>query len=109
MTEVPERTVEGRCRDCGARIVWAVTPAGRREALDPEPVSGGNVRLVARHAAILGKRVRARLDAAQARNGLEPIEWYALHAARCPARRRSGPPSGTVEAVAHAVQIQARR
>ncbi len=33
------------CRSCGARVRWAVTPAGKRMPVDPEPVEGGNLLL----------------------------------------------------------------
>jgi hypothetical protein len=33
------------CRSCGARIVWAVTAAGRRMPLDPDPDAGGTIRV----------------------------------------------------------------
>jgi hypothetical protein len=29
--------VSDRCRSCDAPLLWAVTPAGRRIPLDPEP------------------------------------------------------------------------
>lgn len=33
------------CASCGARILWCVTPAGRRIPVDADPVPGGNLRL----------------------------------------------------------------
>jgi hypothetical protein len=33
-----ERPANLRCRSCGAAILWALTPAGRRVPLDAEPV-----------------------------------------------------------------------
>lgn len=33
------------CRDCGGRVLWARTEAGKRIRLDPEPHSDGNIRL----------------------------------------------------------------
>lgn len=35
----------GKCRSCGARVVWAVTEHGRRMPLDAEPVAGGTFTL----------------------------------------------------------------
>jgi len=32
-----------QCRSCGARIIWALTPAGRRMPIDAAPADGGNV------------------------------------------------------------------
>lgn len=34
-----------RCRSCGAEILWAVTKAGKRIPIDPEPEPYGNVQL----------------------------------------------------------------
>jgi hypothetical protein len=34
------------CRSCGAQIVWAVTEAGKRMPVDPEPSPDGNVELI---------------------------------------------------------------
>ncbi|HMI85960.1 MAG TPA: hypothetical protein VK550_17805 [Polyangiaceae bacterium] len=31
------------CRSCGARIVWAKTPAGKAMPLDADPVTDGNI------------------------------------------------------------------
>lgn len=31
------------CRSCGAAVVWAVTDAGKRMPIDPEPVVVGNL------------------------------------------------------------------
>jgi hypothetical protein len=37
---------EGKCRSCGAVIVWARTVADRLMPLDAEPVADGNIVLV---------------------------------------------------------------
>lgn len=42
------------CRTCHQRIVWARTAAGKAIPLDPDPVPGGNVVLVAGVATVLG-------------------------------------------------------
>jgi hypothetical protein len=33
------------CRSCGAPILWAVTPGGRRIPLDADPDDAGNIAL----------------------------------------------------------------
>lgn len=33
------------CRSCRRPVRWAVTPAGKRMPVDPEPVEGGNLLL----------------------------------------------------------------
>lgn len=92
---------EGRdiCELCGADIVWAVTPAGKRMPLDParleEDDARGNVAVRRDHHGTVQARV---LSAA------EPIragEWRAVpHFATCPryerrAKRGKGPARAT--------------
>lgn len=31
------------CRSCGAPVIWALTEAGKRIPVDPEPMAGGNI------------------------------------------------------------------
>lgn len=56
------------CRSCGARIIWALTPTGKRMPIDAEPVDGGNIILhqpVERGGSptctVVGKRVQPSL------------------------------------------------
>ena len=35
----------GNCGSCGAEVIWGVTAAQRKMPVDPDPVSGGNVKL----------------------------------------------------------------
>jgi len=37
-----------KCRSCGAPILWAETPKGKRIPIDPTPVPDGNIFLVTR-------------------------------------------------------------
>ena len=37
---------EGRCKSCGARIVWALTDGDKRMPVDAEPSARGNIKLV---------------------------------------------------------------
>lgn len=77
------RTKPGRCRSCGAAVRWAVTVAGKRLPLDPEPCPGGNVLLHDNgRAEVLGPEARAA----------HPGVLYLPHWASCPhaARHRKG-------------------
>jgi len=75
------------CRSCGAPVVWAVTPEGRRMPVDAEPVDGGNVLLspnptgsqdrYAPVATVVGKRVQASLFG-------DDGPRYVSHFATCP-------------------------
>lgn len=37
--------MDGNCRSCGARLIWAVTASGRTMPVDYEPHEEGNLRL----------------------------------------------------------------
>ena len=36
----------GRCKSCGAPIVWVKTVKGHNMPLDPTPVAGGNIQIL---------------------------------------------------------------
>lgn len=80
---------DGPCRACPATVRWVVVASsGKRMPLDPATREDGNVRLDEEgRAVVVGKAAKARLDAAQAANGLEPISWYVAHFATCSSRR----------------------
>jgi hypothetical protein len=40
-------TPDAACRSCGALIAWRSTLSGRRIPVDPEPVEGGNIHVLA--------------------------------------------------------------
>jgi hypothetical protein len=42
--------VADQCRSCHAPVIWAISPAGARSPIDPEPVAEGNVLLLKPHA-----------------------------------------------------------
>jgi hypothetical protein len=72
------------CRSCGAAIVWAVTPEGRRMPVDADPVDGGNVLLApavepggSPTATVVGKRVQPSLFG-------DDGPRYVSHFATCP-------------------------
>lgn len=67
-----------RCRSCEARIVWAITPKGRRIPLDPDPVEGGNVLLEGERATVLTNEERAA----------HPGPLHVSHFATCPKAKR---------------------
>ncbi|MFI9005084.1 hypothetical protein [Streptomyces sp. NPDC053541] len=77
------------CPSCGQPIRWAVTAAGRRQALNPDPDAAGN------SAAYTDGTGRLRVRALTTeRPALEHAEWRAMpHAATCtrPRPRRSVP------------------
>lgn len=80
----------GRCRHCGAVIVWAVTaardtgPGGRAMPLDPIEDLAGNVAVQPGHAGRLIARVLKGDEQAD-----RPVQLQAMpHFATCPARRR---------------------
>lgn len=70
-----------RCRSCEARIVWAVTPAGRRIPLDPDPVEGGNVLLAPAIASPSGAVARVLTNDERAAH-VGPL--HVSHFATCP-------------------------
>lgn len=86
----PVGAVRGECRACAAPILWALTDAGNKMPLDPRPREDGNVAFVGRlmSIAVFGKAAKARLVAAHAKNGQDPIEWYGTHFATCPEAKR---------------------
>lgn len=47
----------GRCASCGADVFWAITPAGKRMPVDPNPVPDGNVAIYRDHLGALRARV----------------------------------------------------
>jgi hypothetical protein len=78
------------CRGCFARIRWAITVNGRRQAINADPDPGGNLAVFRDHTDTLKARVLTR-----ERPQLEGAEWRAMpHAATCtrpPVRRTSRP------------------
>lgn len=75
-----------RCRTCGAPIVWAVLPSGRRMPVDRDPSPAGQIRLETdgetdgetdRRAVVLNAA-----DASAARHAGEAL--YLSHFATCP-------------------------
>lgn len=99
VSQIPLGAVEGKCRGCDARILWVFTPLGKRMPLDPRPVENGNVRIdeLVYRAIVLGKAARERLNAAHAKNGQAPIDWYVSHFATCPERAKPKPPYGVLD------------
>ena len=67
------------CKSCGAPVVWAVTPRGKRTPLDAVTSPDGNVELLPDGSV----RVLGPLDAEAAR--LAGAELYLSHFATCPA------------------------
>jgi hypothetical protein len=64
----------GRCRSCGAEIIWAVTTEGTRMAVDARPSEAGNV--------ILEPRGRARMVGTHERSTIGVR--HTSHFATCP-------------------------
>ncbi|MGW2591981.1 hypothetical protein ACWCXC_17180 [Streptomyces sp. NPDC001515] len=81
------------CRRCGARICWALTTArGRRQPVDAEPTTAGNLAVMQAADGVL--YVRA---VTAARPDIRPGEWPAMpHHATCTAQppRRPARPAG---------------
>jgi hypothetical protein len=76
------------CPGCFARIRWAITVNGKRQAINAEPDTKGNLAVYRDGTGTLKARVLTR-----ERPQLEGAEWQAMpHAATCsrpPARRPS--------------------
>jgi hypothetical protein len=68
------------CRSCGAEVVWAVTPGGKRMPVDPEPVVDGNVHLDRRQNPPLAQVI----GSAPTLYDEEPADVYVSHFATCP-------------------------
>lgn len=78
----PEAPRVSACRSCGAEIVWAYTPAGKRIPVDARPVDGGNVLLHRAPgqdptATVIGKAVQPALFG-------DDSPRYVSHFATCP-------------------------
>lgn len=74
------------CRSCGAPIMWAATPKGRRMPMDPEPTPAGNRQLVDRAGL-------APLSLAVDATTPPEVPRYTAHFATCPnaqAHRKGG-------------------
>ncbi len=84
-----DHTVD-HCRDCFARIRWAITVNGRRQAVNADPDEAGNL---AAHVDGTGT-LKVRVLSAE-RPTLEHAEWKAMpHAATCRSpRSRTRQPS----------------
>jgi hypothetical protein len=75
-----------KCRSCGAAILWAETPAGRRMPLDEKPTTAGNILLGLRHE-------RPPIALYQTEQQLEPLRaegelLYVSHFATCKDAKR---------------------
>lgn len=64
------------CRGCGAPIIWAVTPNGKRIPINPEPHPTGNIELDTTH-----RPTRATVHS-QGPLGVDTL--YLAHFATCP-------------------------
>ncbi|MFE6379207.1 hypothetical protein [Streptomyces roseolus] len=87
MPTSPTTTVP--CLSCGTPVRWAVTAAGRRQAVNPDPDPSGNLGVYTDGTG----RLRVRVLTTE-RPTLEHAEWQAMpHAATCahPQPRRTAP------------------
>jgi len=81
------------CRACNAPMVWAVTPAGKRQPFDQEPTESGTYLLSHEQQ---GKPPVARYQDSAARETLrrqaatrgETLKLFVPHHATCPERAR---------------------
>jgi hypothetical protein len=84
------------CQACDARIIWATTEAGAKQALDYQPNPGGNV--MAFHG-VAGWQARSTASGSEPRHPLE--KTHMPHAATCTGERMppEDPPYGEDERV----------
>jgi hypothetical protein len=83
MTARKPRTEAAFCDTCTARIIWATTEAGAKQALDRQPNPLGNV--IAYQDATGSWHARSTASGAQPRHPLE--KTYMPHPATCTGRR----------------------
>jgi hypothetical protein len=85
------------CRECKAAIVWARTEKGKRMPVDPVPVDGGRLILIAEPSKDAGVlfdyRVRAATAAERAiclqiEGAPVPVRLWRSHFSTCPAEQR---------------------
>jgi hypothetical protein len=75
---------DGKCRSCGAAIVWAVTAATARNIpLDPNPTPRGNIRLVP-SANPTGPLIAQLLGKGELQTLPESEDRYVSHFSSCP-------------------------
>lgn len=78
-----------RCDTCLARIKWAITVNGRRQAVNADPDTDGNLAVYRDGTGTLRARVLTK-----ERDRLEGTEWQAMpHAATCTSPRPKPSPS----------------
>lgn len=76
-----------QCTSCYARIRWAITEHGRRQAIDADPSDDGNLGAHVNGVGTLKVRVLTK-----ERDRLEGTEWRAMpHAATCTVPRPRQP------------------
>jgi hypothetical protein len=83
-----------RCERCNARVLWTITAAGNRMAVDPKPADDGNQAVYQDGAGTYKSR-----GISKDRPSLEGAEWRAKpHVATCanPAPRQPRRPPQTV-------------
>jgi hypothetical protein len=102
--------VNAQCRSCGAPVEWAVTQAGKRMPIDPEPRADGNIQFTGRILPSERGSVReVRYVTAQAGffdDGL--LARYVSHFATCPDADMHRKPPAKVPAVNRAASAAAR-
>ena len=89
---------QGRCRGCNAKMLWTETERSKIMPVDPVPVEGGNVLLIARAGNIPLSVVLTRdeLAALATNNGIHvrfgmrhhARQLYVSHFVTCPQRKR---------------------
>lgn len=71
----------GRCSDCKQTIRWTITERGKRMALDPDSVEGGNVIIL--HSDARGNEYNHVLHKGE----VPTTPTYVAHIVTCPARK----------------------